>query len=319
MTTATSKAAAGAIATVAATLHRDGRRATYSRTEDGALRFIASNQPATIMEIGRHLGVNSSTISPALKRMERKGLVGKSANPNDRRSLLVYLKENGAFALQNDPLYSLANRLQTTFEADDVTLINRSVEILGAGASKWGGGNCLCCPENAPLSITEKKQRSTQTSDLIPQRRPMPGWNQHATLPHPDATKAVTSLARIAPCIVRAGSTEKMSRRQWDALRFYSVVHRQPATVGAYANHQLLGYPAAAHSVNELLARGYLKLMPKKARANRYTISPGGRLMMHRDPNGSIAAVLAEAFIPKDLHRVTSVMYKILRAIAQDS
>jgi DNA-binding MarR family transcriptional regulator len=58
--------------------------------------LILSNQPGcTIAEIGRKVGTARQSANELITGMERAGLIERQANPNDRRSQLVYLTAGG--------------------------------------------------------------------------------------------------------------------------------------------------------------------------------------------------------------------------------
>lgn len=45
--------------------------------------------------LGQRLHLDSNTLTPLLKRMEKSGLLRRQRNPEDERSVLVYLSEQG--------------------------------------------------------------------------------------------------------------------------------------------------------------------------------------------------------------------------------
>jgi len=57
-------------------------------------------QPAPMASVANLLAMDRTTLTAALKPLERKGLLRSEANPNDRRSRLLSLTAEGHAALQ---------------------------------------------------------------------------------------------------------------------------------------------------------------------------------------------------------------------------
>jgi len=53
------------------------------------------NAPLTISEVGDRLNLESSTLSPLVKRLESMGLLKRRRNPNDERSVTLELTKQG--------------------------------------------------------------------------------------------------------------------------------------------------------------------------------------------------------------------------------
>ena len=62
----------------------------------GVLSYLWELQQATPKELARELSLENSTISGVLDRMQKKGLIDRLLDPNDRRSILVVLTPKGA-------------------------------------------------------------------------------------------------------------------------------------------------------------------------------------------------------------------------------
>lgn len=65
--------------------------------------YLRSYAPCPISELVRVFGVKQSSMTSLLDRLQERGLVTRTLNPEDRRSFLVGLTKRGR---------SLANRLQ---------------------------------------------------------------------------------------------------------------------------------------------------------------------------------------------------------------
>jgi DNA-binding MarR family transcriptional regulator len=69
----------------------------------GVLNCLWENSQASPKELAQELALENSTISGVLDRMQKKGLIDRMLDPNDRRSIQVVLTPAGA-ALETDVL-----------------------------------------------------------------------------------------------------------------------------------------------------------------------------------------------------------------------
>lgn len=69
--------------------------AEISRLQFGIMMIIGHHGPQTITELSRPLGVDPSTLVPSVDALERKGLVVRGRDPNDRRRIPLSLTEEG--------------------------------------------------------------------------------------------------------------------------------------------------------------------------------------------------------------------------------
>jgi len=68
------------------------------------LLALYENGPLPPSQIGRHIMVNSSTVTGIIDRLERKGLVERSRVSQDRRVITVSLTGQGLMLVENAPL-----------------------------------------------------------------------------------------------------------------------------------------------------------------------------------------------------------------------
>jgi DNA-binding MarR family transcriptional regulator len=68
------------------------------------LLALYENGPLPPSQIGRHIMVNSSTVTGIIDRLERKGLVERSRVSQDRRVITVSLTGEGLMLVENAPL-----------------------------------------------------------------------------------------------------------------------------------------------------------------------------------------------------------------------
>jgi DNA-binding MarR family transcriptional regulator len=70
------------------------RRAGINSTDMECLDLIIMSGPSTAGEIGRRTGLSSGAITGLIDRLEKAGLVERAADPNDRRKVLVRVRED---------------------------------------------------------------------------------------------------------------------------------------------------------------------------------------------------------------------------------
>ncbi|MFB7719091.1 MarR family winged helix-turn-helix transcriptional regulator [Nocardia sp. NPDC056100] len=58
-----------------------------------------STEPITAIRLAEHLGMSRAGVSKTLTKLEQKGLIARTPNPDDRRSALVHLTETGIAAI----------------------------------------------------------------------------------------------------------------------------------------------------------------------------------------------------------------------------
>jgi len=61
------------------------------------LRFLYDKDGVTSIDLGKKTELDSSTVTGILDRLESAGLITRKNNPDDRRSILIYLTEKGKF------------------------------------------------------------------------------------------------------------------------------------------------------------------------------------------------------------------------------
>ena len=71
----------------------DGLEITY--TQYLVLSTLSEKGPLTIGQVAQHLDLESSTVTPLVKRLEKSGFVTRQRNPDDERQVLVQLTPSG--------------------------------------------------------------------------------------------------------------------------------------------------------------------------------------------------------------------------------
>lgn len=69
-----------------------------SQAEIHVLGYLAESGPSTISDIHASFGHRRSTLSSVLDRLERRGHISRSINPQDRRSIVVSTTAEGTIA-----------------------------------------------------------------------------------------------------------------------------------------------------------------------------------------------------------------------------
>jgi MarR family transcriptional regulator, organic hydroperoxide resistance regulator len=93
-------------------LEANTRALGVSPMEGHILTYLRKYAPAPIGELVRVFGIKQSTFTSLLDRLERAGLVRRQINPDDRRSFLIHISEEGR------RLTDRLNRLLEALEAD---------------------------------------------------------------------------------------------------------------------------------------------------------------------------------------------------------
>jgi DNA-binding MarR family transcriptional regulator len=84
-----------------------------SAAETNALACFAGAPARTVRELVAATGQKPSTLTGVLDRLERRGLIARTANPADRRSVLIELTDSGRAA---------ADRVAAAFAAVEARL-----------------------------------------------------------------------------------------------------------------------------------------------------------------------------------------------------
>lgn len=93
-----------------------------SPVEGHLLTYLGSYAPAPIGELVRVFGIKQSTFTSLLDRLEEAGLVRREVNPDDRRSFLIHLTEEGEELAGriNERLLELEEAIRSRVSAGEV-------------------------------------------------------------------------------------------------------------------------------------------------------------------------------------------------------
>ena len=97
------------------------------------LFFLRQRSSASVGEIAKELGVHISTASRAVDRLEKRGLVSRKKNPNDRRTILVCLEPEGEHMVmlsQNDSYDLIKNNIEE-YHLTDIEAFRKTAAVMG--------------------------------------------------------------------------------------------------------------------------------------------------------------------------------------------
>jgi DNA-binding MarR family transcriptional regulator len=93
------------------------------------LTSIAGMQPVSVQELAEHLAMDRTTVTAALKPLERRGLIKAEASANDLRTRSIYLTPEGKSVLaQATPLW-LEAQAKTELNFTDIDTIRLREEL----------------------------------------------------------------------------------------------------------------------------------------------------------------------------------------------
>ncbi|TAL38524.1 MAG: MarR family transcriptional regulator [Spirochaetes bacterium] len=90
-------------------------RLWYAERTDGTVSRLGHEDGIRISELGRMTGLEPSSMTGLVDRMERDGLVLRAPDPHDRRSQVVSLTEAGS-AAQSGVIAALDRALEMVFQ-----------------------------------------------------------------------------------------------------------------------------------------------------------------------------------------------------------
>ena len=118
------------------------RRVGVNSTDLECLDLILMSGPSTAGEIARHTGLTSGAVTGLIDRLERLGLVERTADPADRRKVLVRVREDriGPIAALYTPLEKAMQSLLAGYSREELKVLidfaERSGDLLQARISE---------------------------------------------------------------------------------------------------------------------------------------------------------------------------------------
>ena len=118
------------------------RRVGVNSTDLECLDLILMSGPSTAGEIARHTGLTSGAVTGLIDRLERLGLVERTADAADRRKVLVRVREDkiGPIAQLYAPLEKAMQSLLAGYSREELKVLidfaERSSDLLQARVSE---------------------------------------------------------------------------------------------------------------------------------------------------------------------------------------
>jgi DNA-binding MarR family transcriptional regulator len=118
------------------------RRVGVNSSDLECLDLILMSGPSTAGEIARHTGLTSGAVTGLIDRLERLGLVERTADPADRRKVLVRVREDriGPIAQLYAPLEKAMQSLLAGYSKEELKLLidfaEQSGDLLQARVSE---------------------------------------------------------------------------------------------------------------------------------------------------------------------------------------
>jgi DNA-binding MarR family transcriptional regulator len=118
------------------------RRVGVNSSDLECLDLILMSGPSTAGEIARHTGLTSGAVTGLIDRLERLGLVERTADPADRRKVLVRVREDriGPIARLYAPLEKAMQSLLAGYSREELKLLidfaEQSGDLLQARVSE---------------------------------------------------------------------------------------------------------------------------------------------------------------------------------------
>jgi MarR family transcriptional regulator, organic hydroperoxide resistance regulator len=97
---------------------------------------IGEHGPLTVGALGERMRLDSGTLSPLLKRLERAGLVDRKRDPDDERRVRVALTETGRQRLADVAHVPLTIAARSGLTLPELGTLRRTLEQLTATLEK---------------------------------------------------------------------------------------------------------------------------------------------------------------------------------------
>jgi len=89
-----------------------------------------SSTAISVKLLGKQLDLDSGTLSPLLKRMEKMALITRKRNEFDERVVEIFLTQNGVKLKENAECIPAKMFAKTGLSVDKITLLNNSLDKL---------------------------------------------------------------------------------------------------------------------------------------------------------------------------------------------
>ncbi|MDA7025321.1 MarR family transcriptional regulator [Bacillus sp. CLL-7-23] len=89
-------------------------------------------------ELGKHLRIDSATITGIIDRMERNGFIKRQSDPHDRRNKLIFLTEKGKEmeVILTQKMVELNHEVMEDFNVEETRWFKKMLNTIGSGDMK---------------------------------------------------------------------------------------------------------------------------------------------------------------------------------------
>ena len=120
----------------------------------GVMRLL-SFQEQTISELSRTMNLRPATLVPVVDALERKGLVRRGRDPNDRRRVPLSLTERGARMVARVPLVDDGDVLVQSLSAMGTEQSRQLLFLLRQLVRHMPGGEDILCQVSARVRVQD--------------------------------------------------------------------------------------------------------------------------------------------------------------------
>ncbi|MBI1258224.1 MAG: MarR family transcriptional regulator [Chloroflexi bacterium] len=152
--------------------------ADISGLQYGVLRMLG-HQSFTISELSRHFAIDPSTLVPVIDSLERKSLVERGKDPNDRRRIPISLTEKGIALIQKMPFVHEEDLLFKTLDDMGEEKAQELLNLLREVIQKMPEGEEIVNSINSRLYILKEDGTSSEAIGCITRRRELENEHRH--------------------------------------------------------------------------------------------------------------------------------------------
>ena len=152
--------------------------ADISGMQYGILRTLA-HQSFTLSELSRRFVVDPSTMVPVIDTLERKGLISRGRDANDRRRIPLSLTENGIALIQNMPFVHEDDLLFKTLNGMGEEKAHELLSLLREVVKGMPEGEEMLQSISSRLYVLKEGVNPAQEQDCILRRETFENEHRH--------------------------------------------------------------------------------------------------------------------------------------------
>ncbi len=144
----------------------------------GVLRVL-SHESATLSELSRQFALDPSTLVPVIDTLERKGLIIRRRDPNDRRRIPLSLSEAGADLIREVPFFQEEDLLYQCLGSMGEDKAVELLSLLREVVKRMPDGETLIESVTSRLYALQEGETVTPRPECIIHRRELSGNEHH--------------------------------------------------------------------------------------------------------------------------------------------